>query len=184
MLISKLAYAQMHNLNLTLVQWRSHAPPKPPVQQPAQAEAVLASPPAETQGFFNTPASNGAAASAEPAREPAGEVRTGACTGRHANSQQGTLTLEAWQVLIELRNVHKSFGSKRVLRGSNITIRRGEAVGIIGGSGSGKSTTLRIMAGLMAPDWVRTGLAPAEPHMQAAGSWAAACSMELSQLCH
>lgn len=59
-------------------------------------------------------------------------------------------------MLIELRNVHKSFGSKRVLRGSNITIRRGEAVGIIGGSGSGKSTTLRIMAGLMAPDWVRT----------------------------
>ena len=59
------------------------------------------------------------------------------------------------QVLIELDNVHKRFGSKRVLQGCNIQIRRGEAVGIIGGSGSGKSTTLRLMAGLMAPDWVR-----------------------------
>ena len=59
------------------------------------------------------------------------------------------------QVLIELDDVHKRFGSKRVLQGCNIQIRRGEAVGIIGGSGSGKSTTLRLMAGLMAPDWVR-----------------------------
>lgn len=57
-------------------------------------------------------------------------------------------------ILVELRNVHKAFGEKKVLRGCNITIRRGEAVGIIGSSGSGKSTTLRLMAGLVAPDWV------------------------------
>ncbi|KAK9822692.1 hypothetical protein WJX81_002019, partial [Elliptochloris bilobata] len=55
-------------------------------------------------------------------------------------------------VLIELRNVWKSFGPNDILRGCNIKIRRGEAVGIIGGSGTGKSTTLRIMAGLLAPD--------------------------------
>ncbi|DBA75816.1 hypothetical protein WJX77_002809 [Trebouxia sp. C0004] len=55
-------------------------------------------------------------------------------------------------VLLELRNVYKSFGSKPILRGANMTIRRGEAVGIIGGSGTGKSTTLRIMAGLLMPD--------------------------------
>lgn len=55
-------------------------------------------------------------------------------------------------ILIELKNVYKSFGSKAILRGANITIRRGEAVGIIGGSGTGKSTTLRIMAGLLMPD--------------------------------
>ncbi|KAK9803293.1 hypothetical protein WJX72_008853 [[Myrmecia] bisecta] len=56
------------------------------------------------------------------------------------------------EVLIELRNVHKAFGSKPILRGANIKIRRGEAVGIIGGSGTGKSTTLRLMAGLLEPD--------------------------------
>ncbi|CAG9466454.1 unnamed protein product [Pedinophyceae sp. YPF-701] len=55
-------------------------------------------------------------------------------------------------VLIEVRNVHKSFGTKNILRGCSFKVRRGEAVGIIGSSGTGKSTTLRIMAGLLNPD--------------------------------
>jgi len=55
-------------------------------------------------------------------------------------------------VLIQLVDVHKAFGSRQVLAGVNLTVRRGEAVGIIGPSGTGKSTILRIMAGLVAPD--------------------------------
>jgi ABC-type transporter Mla maintaining outer membrane lipid asymmetry ATPase subunit MlaF len=55
-------------------------------------------------------------------------------------------------VLVEFRNVHKSFGDKRILNGASFKIRRGEAVGIIGASGTGKSTTLRLTAGLLAPD--------------------------------
>lgn len=43
---------------------------------------------------------------------------------------------------------------------SCIKIRRGEAVGIIGPSGTGKSTILKIMAGLLAPDKVRLGVGP------------------------
>ena len=70
----------------------------------------------------------------------------------------------AGDVLIELRNVHKSFGSKPILRGANIQVRRGEAVGIIGGSGTGKSTTLRIMAGLLMPDVVSCSWPHALPH--------------------
>ncbi|KAL6142975.1 hypothetical protein ACLB2K_061250 [Fragaria x ananassa] len=55
-------------------------------------------------------------------------------------------------VLIECRDVYKSFGEKDILRGVSFKIRHGEAVGIIGPSGTGKSTVLKIMAGLLAPD--------------------------------
>lgn len=54
--------------------------------------------------------------------------------------------------LIELKGVSKSFGSNKVLDNVDLTIYRGEAVGIIGPSGTGKSTVLRIIAGLITPD--------------------------------
>ena len=54
--------------------------------------------------------------------------------------------------LIELRGVSKSFGSNVILDKVDLTIHRGEALAIIGPSGTGKSTVLRIMAGLLAPD--------------------------------
>lgn len=54
--------------------------------------------------------------------------------------------------LIELKGVSKSFGSHKVLDNVDLTIYRGEALGIIGPSGTGKSTVLRIIAGLLAPD--------------------------------
>ncbi|KAG2312553.1 hypothetical protein Bca4012_027105 [Brassica carinata] len=55
-------------------------------------------------------------------------------------------------VLIECRDVYKSFGDKHILKGVSFKIRHGEAVGVIGPSGTGKSTILKIMAGLLAPD--------------------------------
>jgi len=54
--------------------------------------------------------------------------------------------------LIELKGVSKKFGDKKVLDMVDLQIRRGEALAIIGPSGTGKSTILRIMAGLLAPD--------------------------------
>ncbi|CAN0859460.1 Protein TRIGALACTOSYLDIACYLGLYCEROL 3, chloroplastic [Linum grandiflorum] len=55
-------------------------------------------------------------------------------------------------VLIECKDVYKSFGEKHILRGVSFKIKHGEAVGIIGPSGTGKSTILKIMAGLLDPD--------------------------------
>ncbi|WP_138501962.1 ABC transporter ATP-binding protein [Nostoc sp. PA-18-2419] len=54
--------------------------------------------------------------------------------------------------LIELKSISKSFGSHKVLDNVDLTIYREEALGIIGPSGTGKSTILRVIAGLLAPD--------------------------------
>lgn len=54
--------------------------------------------------------------------------------------------------LIELKGVSKTFGNNVVLDEADLTIYQGEALGIIGPSGTGKSTILRIICGLLAPD--------------------------------
>lgn len=52
---------------------------------------------------------------------------------------------------IEVRDVHMSFGSTKVLRGVNTTLHRGKTVCILGGSGGGKSTLLKVLVGLLNP---------------------------------
>ena len=53
---------------------------------------------------------------------------------------------------IRLKDVHKRFGANAVLDGVNLNIMPGESVVIIGGSGSGKSVTLKCILGLLTPD--------------------------------
>jgi phospholipid/cholesterol/gamma-HCH transport system ATP-binding protein len=54
--------------------------------------------------------------------------------------------------LIRLAGVHKRFGPNAVLRGVSLDVAPRETVVILGGSGSGKSVTLRLIIGLLAPD--------------------------------
>src|SRR5690349_4837426 len=53
---------------------------------------------------------------------------------------------------LSVRDVHKRFSEKPVLEGINLEVKAGEFVAIVGKSGSGKSTMLRLIAGLDTPD--------------------------------
>lgn len=54
--------------------------------------------------------------------------------------------------MIEVKDIHKSFGNLHVLQGVSLTINRGEIVSIIGKSGAGKTTLLQIIGTLDRPD--------------------------------
>lgn len=54
-------------------------------------------------------------------------------------------------IMVEVQNLHKSFGTNEILKGIDITIRQGEKVVILGPSGSGKSTFLRCINYLEQP---------------------------------
>jgi phospholipid/cholesterol/gamma-HCH transport system ATP-binding protein len=53
---------------------------------------------------------------------------------------------------IEIRNLYKAFGRKKVLDGVDLDIRRGESLVVIGGSGTGKSVLIKCIQGLLTPD--------------------------------
>ena len=55
-------------------------------------------------------------------------------------------------IQIEMKKVSKAFGKKVVLKDLDLQIERGESVVIIGGSGTGKSVTLKCILGLLHPD--------------------------------
>ena len=54
--------------------------------------------------------------------------------------------------MIEINDLHKSFGTNKVLRGVNLNIETGETIVIIGKSGCGKSVLLKHIVGLIMPD--------------------------------
>ena len=56
------------------------------------------------------------------------------------------------RALIEVRELFKRYGDKLVLAGFELRVARGETCVIIGGSGSGKSTFVRLLVGLERPD--------------------------------
>jgi phospholipid/cholesterol/gamma-HCH transport system ATP-binding protein len=54
--------------------------------------------------------------------------------------------------MIEIKGLYKSFGTKKVLNGIDLTIRKGETLVIIGRSGEGKSVLIKHIVGLLIPD--------------------------------
>jgi spermidine/putrescine transport system ATP-binding protein len=56
------------------------------------------------------------------------------------------------QELLRLEKIEKSFGDTRVLRGIDLAVNKGEFITILGASGCGKTTLLRVIAGLEEPE--------------------------------
>ncbi len=54
--------------------------------------------------------------------------------------------------LIKIRDLHKRFGSRHILRGINLDVYKGETLVILGGSGSGKTTLIRHLMGMLRSD--------------------------------
>lgn len=54
--------------------------------------------------------------------------------------------------LLEVSNLVKSYGSKMVVKGISLSVKRGEVVGLLGPNGAGKTTTFYMVVGIISPD--------------------------------
>ena len=54
--------------------------------------------------------------------------------------------------VIDVRDLRKSFGARKVVEGLTLQVARGEICGFLGANGSGKTTTIRMLCGLLVPD--------------------------------
>ncbi len=57
----------------------------------------------------------------------------------------------ARECILEVENLHVSYGAITALRGVSLTVGKGEVVALIGANGAGKTTTLRAVSGMLRP---------------------------------
>jgi len=87
-----------------------------------------------------------------------GELQTMRQRFRSHRGAEGTATMvasdaaESGKLVIEARNIDKSFGDLTVVKGFSTRIQRGDRVGLVGPNGAGKTTLLKMLTGELAPD--------------------------------
>ena len=108
----------------------------------------------EPQPSAPGPAASASAAPQGEQEEPPASLAESAEAQREASERRRTGRRRAigQRVMIALEGVHKGFGLRQILRGVDLEIREGETVCIIGGSGTGKSVTLKHVMRLLDPD--------------------------------
>jgi phospholipid/cholesterol/gamma-HCH transport system ATP-binding protein len=67
-------------------------------------------------------------------------------------TRRGPAQAENAALAIAVEDLHKSFGSQKVLNGVSLAVKRGETLAVLGRSGTGKSVLLRLIIGLQKPD--------------------------------
>ena len=83
-----------------------------------------------------------------PAPHPDGQVSEAAADSTFVEMDDHERTVPA----IEFRNVHLSFDDRKILDGLSFKVMKGETKIILGGSGGGKSTAIKLVLGLLKPD--------------------------------
>ncbi|TIR16391.1 MAG: ABC-F family ATP-binding cassette domain-containing protein [Mesorhizobium sp.] len=87
-----------------------------------------------------------------------GELQTMRQRFRSHRGAEGTATMvasdaaESGKLVIEAKNIDKSFGDLTVVKGFSTRIQRGDRVGLVGPNGAGKTTLLKMLTGELAPD--------------------------------
>jgi phospholipid/cholesterol/gamma-HCH transport system ATP-binding protein len=66
--------------------------------------------------------------------------------------KQGKVHQDGSVPVVAVKELHKAFGSHRVLNGISLSVSRGETLAVLGRSGTGKSVLLRLIIGLVQPD--------------------------------
>ena len=82
--------------------------------------------------------------------QPGGDHRHGR-GGHRLDQQLHPVMSDESPVVIEVEDVHKSFGTVHVLRGISFRVREGETLCILGASGDGKTTMLKVLMGALRP---------------------------------
>ncbi|MDA8255560.1 MAG: ABC transporter ATP-binding protein [Betaproteobacteria bacterium] len=62
------------------------------------------------------------------------------------------MTADSDDIAVQVRELRKSFGSVRAVRGVDFAVSKGEIFGLVGPDGSGKTTVMRMLAGVLRPD--------------------------------
>src|SRR5579885_2750851 len=68
------------------------------------------------------------------------------------SSQPGATAAESRSVLLEVRNLVRTFGGLRAVDNCSFTVKRGSITGLIGPNGAGKSTAANVITGFMRAD--------------------------------
>jgi ABC-2 type transport system ATP-binding protein len=63
-------------------------------------------------------------------------------------------------LVIDVRGINKRFGTKHVVKDLALQVQRGEIYGFLGPNGSGKTTSIRMLCGLLTPGFSGSGHLP------------------------